>query len=358
MERLARELLLEHHALADVAAVEHDAAHVRLLAHVGHVRLDVPPLAEPVAHAEDDLAGLGPRAGRGQQRAVVDVHRLGEAPCEQFALLVADHVRDRLARVAAAAVAEHEHEVGRGAHEAAEVRRLAPRRGRQRERQEQRRRETGDAEQHLRQDQARDAVVGAFRDRARGVERDVRGQRGEHLEAPHGIPRGDPLVGGERHALERPAREPGAARGGEVVDEPLLLLQLQACQARGGRQRGRIVVAVDGRCRPAADEGRRAVVQQHRGRRGIRPVVALDEHDLAHVALGQRALPSGDLDDRGAVVRARGLADREPDADRGEEREGRDHGHDRASPARREWPERRRAAQPHATTSRVCIPPR
>ena len=49
VEGLARELFLERHALADVAPVEHDAAHVLLVAQVGHVRLDVAPLAEAVA---------------------------------------------------------------------------------------------------------------------------------------------------------------------------------------------------------------------------------------------------------------------------------------------------------------------
>ena len=92
VEGLARELLLEHHALADVARVEHDAAHVLLAAQVGDVRLDVAPLAEAVADAEDDLAAARRCAHvPATQRAVVGMHDRGEAVLEQLALLSAEH---------------------------------------------------------------------------------------------------------------------------------------------------------------------------------------------------------------------------------------------------------------------------
>ena len=52
---LQRELLLELHAVGDVARVQHDAAHVPVVPKVGDVRLEMPPLAGRVAHAEDEL---------------------------------------------------------------------------------------------------------------------------------------------------------------------------------------------------------------------------------------------------------------------------------------------------------------
>ena len=61
MERLPGELLLEPHALGDVAGVEDDAADLAVAAQVGDVRLEVAPLAEPVAHPEHDLVRLAVR---------------------------------------------------------------------------------------------------------------------------------------------------------------------------------------------------------------------------------------------------------------------------------------------------------
>ena len=49
---LLGELVLEPHALGDVAGVEHDAAHVAVVAEIGDVRFEVPPLARRVAHRE------------------------------------------------------------------------------------------------------------------------------------------------------------------------------------------------------------------------------------------------------------------------------------------------------------------
>ena len=68
VERLARELLLEPHALGDVARVEHDAADVPVVAEVGDVRLEVAPLAEPVLHAGRGSRGARRRRGRLDER--------------------------------------------------------------------------------------------------------------------------------------------------------------------------------------------------------------------------------------------------------------------------------------------------
>ena len=79
VERLPRELLLEPNPLGDVAGVEHDAAHVAVAAEVGDVRLEVAPLAEPVAHAEHDLVRLAVPQAASTQRAVVGVDEAHEA---------------------------------------------------------------------------------------------------------------------------------------------------------------------------------------------------------------------------------------------------------------------------------------
>ena len=45
VEGLMRQLLFQFDALGDVACVEHDAVHRFVLAEVGHVCLEVPPIA-------------------------------------------------------------------------------------------------------------------------------------------------------------------------------------------------------------------------------------------------------------------------------------------------------------------------
>ena len=139
VERLPGQLLLEPHALGHVARVEHDAADVPVAAQVGDVGLEVTPLAEPVAHAEHDLAAAR-RASRRPRRAARSSGwtKLHEAVAEQLLLGAAEHRRHRLAGVAAAAGAEDEHEVGRGRDEAAEVRGLPACRGDQRPGEQQR----------------------------------------------------------------------------------------------------------------------------------------------------------------------------------------------------------------------------
>ena len=49
-------------SLGHVARVEHDPADSFVLAEIGHVRLEVPPFARLVQHAQDDLAAAA--AGR------------------------------------------------------------------------------------------------------------------------------------------------------------------------------------------------------------------------------------------------------------------------------------------------------
>ena len=62
MERLMGELLLERLALADVAAVQDDAAHVLVLEEVGVLYLELKPGPVPVTEAAFDHVGLGTSA--------------------------------------------------------------------------------------------------------------------------------------------------------------------------------------------------------------------------------------------------------------------------------------------------------
>ena len=64
VERLPGELLLEPHALGDVPRVEDDAADLPVRAKVGHMGLEVAPLAEAVQQPEDDLRRLPVRVRR------------------------------------------------------------------------------------------------------------------------------------------------------------------------------------------------------------------------------------------------------------------------------------------------------
>ena len=76
VERLPGQLLLEPHALGHVARVQHDAAQLPVVAQVGHVGVEVPPLPEAVQHAEHDLARLAARAGGLEHGLVVRVDEL------------------------------------------------------------------------------------------------------------------------------------------------------------------------------------------------------------------------------------------------------------------------------------------
>ena len=100
------QLLLESHALGDVAGVQHDAAHVAVPPQVGDVRLEVAPLAEPVRIRNSDLVRLAVLAGRLDGGAVVGVHEAREARPSSSARGAPEHPDDRLADVTAAAVPE------------------------------------------------------------------------------------------------------------------------------------------------------------------------------------------------------------------------------------------------------------
>ena len=68
VERLVRELLLERLALADVAAVEHDAADVLVVQQVGVLDLEPESRAVPVRdRALDRVRVAAPRAVDGDQ---------------------------------------------------------------------------------------------------------------------------------------------------------------------------------------------------------------------------------------------------------------------------------------------------
>ena len=59
MERLVGQLLLERLALADVAAVEHDAAHVFVVQQVGVQHLELKPAPVLVSQPALDRLGAG-----------------------------------------------------------------------------------------------------------------------------------------------------------------------------------------------------------------------------------------------------------------------------------------------------------
>ena len=279
------------------------------------------------------------------------------AVLEKLPLRHADHVRDRLARVAAPALAEDQDEIGRGGDETAEVRSLAARRRRQGEGQQQCCEQAGGPEQDLRQDERRDALVGAARNRACRIQRDVRGQRRKHGEAPLGIG-GDLLVRAELDRIDRAVRKPRAAGGREIVHQPPRLDQLAPLETRRRRHPGLVVVTVDGRSQAAVDERVGAGAQEAPCRRRICLGAGFGEYRLSHIALREGALAACDLDHDRAVARARRLADREADAECREDGEHGDHRDDRRAAARCERPERRRGASDHCTTNRACMPPR
>jgi hypothetical protein len=154
-------------------------------------------------------------------------HRV-EAVAQHFLGADPEHLGDRRARVAAAARAEDQDEVGRGGDEAAEVGGLAARGGDQGEGQQQRRGEAGDAEHDLQLDQVADVAVGPGRQRADGVERDVGAERREDAQAHHRVGDLDVLVGGEPHAVGRAAGEQRPPGGAQVLGQAPSLLELAA----------------------------------------------------------------------------------------------------------------------------------
>src|SRR5439155_26028689 len=109
--RLPGQLLLEHHAVGDVSGVEDDAVDVTVVAEIGDVSLEMAPLSEPVAHADDDLARLAPLPRGLDRSSVVVVYEPLESAPEQLAFGMPDHCDQRLADVPAVALTEDDHEV-------------------------------------------------------------------------------------------------------------------------------------------------------------------------------------------------------------------------------------------------------
>ena len=125
MKGLLGELLLEAHALGHIARVQDHAPDIAVAAEVGHMRLEVSPLAELVHHAEQNLAGASRRARGPNGRAVFVVHEAGKAVTEKILLPPIQHARHRLARIATTTGAEDQDQVSRGRDEASEVGGLA-----------------------------------------------------------------------------------------------------------------------------------------------------------------------------------------------------------------------------------------
>ena len=127
------ELLLEDLALADIAAVEHDAADVLVVEQVGHEDLERALLAVAVhERALDRLSALGVVGDRGgdepgEPAAVAGLDQLLEEAADDLLGRVAEHALDRWALVAdLPAGTEHGDEIARVLHERAEAGFAAP----------------------------------------------------------------------------------------------------------------------------------------------------------------------------------------------------------------------------------------
>ncbi len=311
VERLPDQLLLEPHPLGHVARVQHHAAQLPVVAQVGHVGVEVPPLPEAVQHAEHDLARLAARAGGLEHGLVLRVDELHELVAQQLRLGPIERPQHRLAGVAQAAGAEHEHEIRGEGHEAAEVGTLATRGRDQGPGEEQRGEQPEHAEHHLDRDLMGDpALVGAC-DRPRRVEGGVGGERGEHPQSLDRVRRGHVLARGERNGGDGLLGEERGAHVGEVLRQPALLLELITDHLAVLGRQGRVVVVPGHRRRRAAVQERvSAVGQQRPGAPRVGGVARGDEQHLAHVALGQRALAGRHLEHRRAVLGVLSGADR------------------------------------------------
>ena len=183
---------------------------------------------------------------------------------------------------------------------------------------------------------------------------------GEDADPLHGFDVSEALAArsGARRTTGR-SGQIGAAGRGQVLDEPLLLLQLSAHQrarrrpaGRSRRRRRRPPGAVPPSSRALAllreDRARLA-----RGRRRRRRARAADPRHT----LRKRPLPRRDLEHRGAVPRAPGRPDRQRGAHRRDEHEGRDDRDDRPPGPRRKRLEAPREAHAQVTTSCACMPP-
>ena len=103
---LARDLLLEHDAVGDIASVQNDTAHVAVVAKVGEVRFEMPPCAGRVAHPEDDLLGHAVSLRVPNHLAVVVVDHVQEPAPEEVGFRTSDSRGHRPAHVPAAVVGQ------------------------------------------------------------------------------------------------------------------------------------------------------------------------------------------------------------------------------------------------------------
>jgi hypothetical protein len=224
---------------------------------------------------------------------------------------------------------------------------------------QERRDESGSADERLQRDQPIDGPVVCTRDRARGVQRDVRGERREDPQAGDRVSRRQALAGRQPHLVQRPAGDEGRAARAQVPDQPALLPELcpDGLSARGG-QVHLVVVAVHRRGLAAVEQRSRALIEQRADVGGVCLLANAREQDLPQVPLRERPLARGDLEHRRLVLRAGGRPDRQRDADRREERKGDQDRGDGATAARGEGPERRAGRHRQLATRRVRMPPR
>ena len=313
------------------------------------------PLPELVGHPEDELGRPGPGLGQANLGEVVRVDEARIPVALHLARPSADGRDDGVAHVPAAVLAEHEHQVGRRRDDAAEVGSATAGGRDEREREEERDREARDPKRDLDDDQLPEALVRVGPDRPRGVQRHVGREVGEDPKPGDRICRVDVLV--RRLADgDGTSREDGASRGGQVADQPLLLLELSA-HDRVGRARdlGVVVVTVYRRRQTAVEERVRALPEDGGRRARIGGGPGTDEQHLLHVALGQRPLAGRDLEHGRPVLRSGCGPDRQADRDRRRERERRQDRGDRA--AARACKRRERSSPSHAYSTvnrRTC----
>ena len=120
-------LRLDAVALGHVTRVQHDAAHVPVLAEIGHVRLESPQATLRVRQPELDRRGRARSQHLPQRSPVVRMHVLDDAVAEDGGFGAVDHAQHRVARVPELLAREHEHEVGRRRDKALEMRASATR---------------------------------------------------------------------------------------------------------------------------------------------------------------------------------------------------------------------------------------
>ena len=179
------------------------------------------------------------------------------------------------------------------------MRGLAPGRRDQGEREQQRDEQPSDPEHDLQDDQAADVVVGAGRDRPSGVERDVRRERREDPEPLHRSETATcsfAVVG--RRSTGRPASIalPVAVRSATSLRSCSSWARTRAVGLTG--QRRLVVVAFDRRRLATVEQHVRALRHQRGDRSGIGLRSRANEQQLLDVALRERPLPGGELDDR------------------------------------------------------------